>query len=424
MKAIAAAIILLWTVSIMTPLFASNGFKIFGVNGAKAMGQGEAFVAQADDPSAVFFNPAGIAQLKGTHFSMGGTFVRISCERTAFNSNREDNNIDETQYVPNIYLTSDFKRDTGLVFGLGVNAPFGLTSRWSETGFSRYVTTMSGLKVININPAVAYRINPNFSAGAGVSYYYSEATMKNQIDYGFLIGRPGTLDGSTVLDGEGGTLGYNGGALYKINERHSLGVSYRSPFCVTYRGEDELGDIPAFMGYGASTITTNVEADIHFPAIVIGGYAFKPNDKWKLEADAEWARWQSMDVLSVAAEDTRIADANYVYEWKNTWAFKFGSEYNLTDNLALRCGYVYSESAVPEHTLRPSLPDTDKHIATAGAGIKRGNWTIDLAGDIIFYEDREINNNVDNNETTSGLSVDGQYESFGGRISAGVTYNF
>lgn len=424
MRTIAVAITLLWSVSIIPPLFASNGYKIFGVNGAKATGQGEAFVAQADDPSAIFFNPAGIIQLKGTCFSFGGTFIKAACERTGFNSARADNNMDELQYVPNIYLTSDLKRDTGLVFGLGVNAPFGLTSRWSETGFSRYVTTMSSLEVININPTVAYRISPNLSAGAGFSYYYSEATMKSQIDYGFLIGRPGALDGSSVLEGDGGALGYNCGALYKINEKHSVGLSYRSPFCVTYRGEDELGDIPAFMGYGASTITTNVEADIHFPAIVMGGYAYRPNDKWKLEADVEWVRWQSLDSIIVTAEDMRIADTNYLYEWSNAFAFKFGSEYQLTDKLALRCGYVFSESAVPEHTFRPSLPDTKKHIATAGLGLKRGGWLVDLSGELDFYNDREIDNNVEDNEATTGSTLDGEYKSFGGSISANLTYKF
>ena len=55
-------------------LFA-NGFDIYEQS-AKAVGLGGAFIAQADDPSAIFFNPAGIVQLDGTQLSVGACAIR------------------------------------------------------------------------------------------------------------------------------------------------------------------------------------------------------------------------------------------------------------------------------------------------------------------------------------------------------------
>ena len=403
---------------------ASNGYKIFGVQGAKAAGQAEAFVAQADDPSAIAFNPAGLTQLKGTHLSTGVTAIRVATEWTATspNLNPKENNIDEWQFVPDLFLASDLGMKK-LAFGAGLTVPFGLTSRWSETGFARYVSTTNSLRVINFNPTIAYEIIPELSVGAGFSYYSSQAVMKNKVDYGFLIGAPGALDGASVLRGQGHAFGWNLGTLYKINERNSLGFSYRSPFSITYRGHIDLSEIPAFRNMG-DYVNSPGEADIHYPAVISGGYAFKPIEKLKLEFDLEWVRWQSYDVLAVAFADPRLADTSYVYEWKNAFNYKFGTEYKLNDNLELRCGYQYAETAVPEHTFRPSLTDADKHYATAGIGIKRGNFKVDIAGVLIFYEDREINNNVDRNETTTGSTIDGIYKSFGGIIAANLTYKF
>ena len=59
----------------LLPLVAFAGG--FGLNeqGAKATGMANAFAAQADDPTAVYFNPAGIVQLEGTQVSIGTSFV-------------------------------------------------------------------------------------------------------------------------------------------------------------------------------------------------------------------------------------------------------------------------------------------------------------------------------------------------------------
>jgi long-subunit fatty acid transport protein len=55
------------------PVYA-GGFAI-DEQGAAAMGRANAFSAQADDPSALFYNPAGIGQLEGTEISVGTTFI-------------------------------------------------------------------------------------------------------------------------------------------------------------------------------------------------------------------------------------------------------------------------------------------------------------------------------------------------------------
>lgn len=69
LKLVFAALIML------VPVYASAaGFLIFE-EGAKALGMGGAFTAQANDASAVFFNPAGICQIDGNSLYLGDTAI-------------------------------------------------------------------------------------------------------------------------------------------------------------------------------------------------------------------------------------------------------------------------------------------------------------------------------------------------------------
>jgi long-subunit fatty acid transport protein len=52
----------------------AEAFRILP-QGAVATGQGGAFVAQADDPSAIHYNPAGMTQLRGVQVSAGTSLL-------------------------------------------------------------------------------------------------------------------------------------------------------------------------------------------------------------------------------------------------------------------------------------------------------------------------------------------------------------
>jgi long-chain fatty acid transport protein len=61
-------------------LLNAGGFQV-NEHGSRAMGMGGAFIAVASDPSAIYFNPAGLSQLKGLKVMMGATFI---APRTTF----------------------------------------------------------------------------------------------------------------------------------------------------------------------------------------------------------------------------------------------------------------------------------------------------------------------------------------------------
>src|SRR3954470_11069347 len=63
--------LLVLTPAMLSPLSAhALGFR-FPNQDAEAIGRGDAFAATADNPSAIYYNPAGITQLEGQNLQFG-----------------------------------------------------------------------------------------------------------------------------------------------------------------------------------------------------------------------------------------------------------------------------------------------------------------------------------------------------------------
>jgi len=137
------------------------------VHGAKASAMGTAFVAVADDPSAIMYNPAGLTQLKGTNIYGGTTFIIPSTTYENLSGQTEDTDF-QAFLAPNLYVSSDLGMKD-MRFGIGFYSPFGIGGRkWDENGLTRYSSVESMIATLSINPTIAYRLSPSLSIGAGI----------------------------------------------------------------------------------------------------------------------------------------------------------------------------------------------------------------------------------------------------------------
>src|SRR5438132_2743098 len=116
-------------VGLTTAAFA-GGFS-FTEHGAAASGKANAFAGEANDPSAIFYNPAGITQLPGTQLMIGTSIVKLD---STFRSSMPTPGVpseselqDQFPIVPHFYITHRFKQwDERVSIGLGVYTPFGI----------------------------------------------------------------------------------------------------------------------------------------------------------------------------------------------------------------------------------------------------------------------------------------------------------
>lgn len=369
--------------------------------GARATAQGEAFVAQADDASAIYYNPGGLTQLEGTHVS-GGALVSFRDIR--FNGAVASEEMNDPAYIPHAYVATDLGLEKWR-FGLGVNVPFGTDVDWGQTGTFRYLLTEAGMMVVNFAPTAAYKVNDHLSIGASLNVYHGETELNRLVPFSILFSAP---DGRFRFEGDGQALGATVGVLWKINEHHTAGVVYRSPFSINFEGSAVVrGDVTGFFGKSPAS------AEIDFPQSVAVGYAFRPNDKLKLEADIEWTNWDVLNTVQLRSPNAAFATdpaSTIPFHWMDSFFYQFGAQYALDEHWAARAGYIFSENSVPQSTFSPFLPDSDRHVFSVGLGYANARLAVDVAYQYSLSDDRTVSGSADTNFDGVG-DVDGQWKS-------------
>jgi long-chain fatty acid transport protein len=392
-------------------LFASStsfaaGFRLPEA-GVKAMGMGFAFTAQADDPSAIYFNPAGLTQLKGQNVMVGGTFVRenggeftgttpVDDFGAGFTTIKSETQKNLNFFIPNAYYTRT--ANSGYIaYGVGIFAPFGLGQEYKDKHSSifRNQITKIDLQTVVVNPTIAFKINEFLSVGVGIDWMYGKAELERTPWSPLLVAFQNGNAFDLKLDGDGDAWGYNFGLLVKPSTNFRIGASYRSPFTLDIKnGDVTLSNIhPGVAPALAGLTTTKGSATVSIPATFALGAAYTMG-KLTVEADADWTFWHSYRSLPIDFQDNRpvLPDSNAPKNWHDVVALRLGAEFRVTDPLALRAGFAYDPSPVPAGTMGPELPDADRFNYMVGAGYKIANWTIDGAFMYVDKFDRTVNN--------------------------------
>ncbi len=373
----------------LAPLAHGSGFLIYE-HGAAAMGMAGAFVSIGNDATTVFHNPAGMSFLKGTHISLGGTIIKpigsLSLPNWPVPTQRNIDQLDQTFFAPNFYLTHRFGK---FAAGIGVFAPYGLGTKWPEDFPLRYLGTSNEMQTIFINPSISYLINDNLSVGGGVSYVTSKLSLNlvRMVE----IGPYWAGDVPAALkDATGSAVAFNLGVLYKTDS-YSLGATWRSSFDIKYKGDIALdaSGVPApFKPYVPTT--GSVETTFKFPDIFTFGVSFNPVEALTVGVDAQYYTWSRYDkyVIDITYPSGPAEPETVLENWKNTWIFRLGLQYQLNEALALRCGAIYDQTPQPVASIDPNLPDANRFALTAGIGYKIGRIVIDAGYQFEKFSDR------------------------------------
>ena len=372
--------------------------------GVKAMGMGFAFTGQADDPSAIYFNPAGLTQLKGQNVMLGVTYVRenggeytgttpVDDYTTGFTTVKSETQKSLNFFIPNAYYTRT-TNDGWLAYGVGIFTPFGLGQEYNDKHSSifRNQITKIDLQTIVVNPTIAFKINEVLSVGVGIDWMYGKATLEKTAWNPALLAAQNGNAFDLELKGDGDAWGYNFGVLLKATENLKIGANYRSPFTLKIKeGDVNISNVsPGAPVYGTANGTKG-DATIALPATFTFGVSYTMG-KLTVNGDADWTFWHSYSSLPISFESPVLPDSNAPKKWKDVCALRFGAEYRVTDPLSLRAGFVYDPTPVPAETMGPELPDANRLNYMLGVGYKVGPWTIDVAGMYIDKFDRTVNN--------------------------------
>ncbi len=372
-------LVLMFAALLCFPLasFAGN-VDTFGI-GSKATALGGAYAAYANGPFAVYYNPAGLTQVKRPMISTGGELMNPTLRLYDFRA--IDANGNEVQpYNTTITDTSPtlIIPFTGFVipitnritFGFATYIPYGLHLKWESynnpgmyNGFESYY-----LRIV-ATPTVAFKISDKLSIGFGVSIGRSYSGSERRLYAPSIPALNNKVIKGNFKDPV--NYSYNIGIMYKPIDKLTIGLTYRSMTHTHFSGTVKVVGVE----------TVGAETSIDHPDQIQAGIRYTPTKSLSLEADILWTRWDLIDQYTVHFNHPLLGKTKEVFprNWKNTIQYKFGVEWKASKLLTLRAGYYYDPSPIPTNTFDILWPDGNKATYCAGVGLNFGRFSVDAA---------------------------------------------
>jgi len=142
-------------------------------HGTRAVGQANAFTARASDPSAIWYNPAGITKLNGTHIYLGGCGLIRNPEYHSQFYQATYASHNPFLISPHIYLSHQLSNN--IWAGLEFCAPVNYLQDWGDDPVNHAVRASDHFEVRSyvISPCLSIKIHEKISIGLGMHYQMS-----------------------------------------------------------------------------------------------------------------------------------------------------------------------------------------------------------------------------------------------------------
>lgn len=349
----------------------AGGFRLPDQD-AFATARGEAFVATADNPSAVYYNPAGLAQLRGHHVRGGVYAIWYESQYDSPGGQSWDSK-GRVHPVPQAFYAYG-PADWPVTFGFGVYSPYGLSQEWPQSVPFRQAALKGSITSLTLNPALAWQPLPGLSLGGGVTFNRAEADLRQGLF------PPPSVGDQFRFKGDDTAWGWNLGALWQIHSNVFLGATYRSSVEFDLSGNVELA--PPLVPSGPG------RADLPFPASMVVGVSWRPTSAWNIEVNVERTDWGKLKTLTV--ESAFLPPAPTPLNWEASYYYELGVTRYCADGWRWSAGYIFNENSMPTANYNPLVADVDKHFLSAGVGRTTRRWNYDVAYQFGFSEKRTV----------------------------------
>ncbi|MFI3247809.1 MAG: outer membrane protein transport protein [Rikenellaceae bacterium] len=391
-------IILFALAAAFTANASAEGYQVNTLS-AKQLGMAHTGVSQKLNSESVWFNPAAAAY-QDQKFTIAGGVTGIAAVATCVADSDGVKYESDNDLSTPIYLNLNYKITDDLAFGLNFNTPYGSSMTWDDDWAGMDQVQNISMQSYAVQPTLSYKLfNDKLSIGAGLmmswgSFELSKSLI-NPTTAAYLDGAiaEGAGVAAATLSGDAAfTFGFNVGLMYDVNEKWSIGASYRSRMnMVVDEGDTELNfgsdyTRPAIEGADDTGATaalfslmegSSFTAELPMPSTLSVGVTYLPTERWKVSAEMQmvgWGVYESLDFIYPGYTSSSVKD------YDNTMIYRLGAEYRALEWLTARAGFYYDESPVQDEYFSPETPSMNKLGYTAGFSFAPcGNLSIDLA---------------------------------------------
>ena len=424
---------------------AAEGYQV-NAQSTKQAGMGHVGVAMKLGAESMHFNPAGLAFMENSidlSAGVSGVFATAKYKSLTDDYSFETDNKASTP----LYLYAGFKIYDNLAAGVMVNTPFGSGIHWGNDWRGSHLIQDISLKAFNIQPTVSWKIMDRLSIGAGLMMEFGNISLNrsliapgamsdlaNKLTAGNpalgamipqelkqIMAKYDNISAVSVgLKGDAGVrLGYNVGAMFDINEKITIGASYRSKVmarvkegdvALDYANELELkgllqkvNGLLGMLPPGTPGVPEKIEvpeldkgtfsAELPLPSVWSVGITYCPTNRWTLSGEVQVIGWGAYDALTVnfnPTEELGEYDINAPKKYKNSCIYRIGGQFAATNRLDVRLGVYLDESPVEKDYLNPETPSMNKLGLTAGLSFRPlTNLSVDVAFSYVSGFDRD-----------------------------------
>lgn len=354
------------------PLFAGRSAFAAGYyvpdTGTVARARGGAYVAAANDPLAMAYNPAGLAEQRRPQLLLDMTVLRLdqTFERDGVPSDAQSGTKAKGNPPPQLVPAFIYTQPIGerWTAAVGLFAPAGPRTKFPKDGPQRFTNSELFLEEASYGFALSARVHPKASIGFFGGAMYQGVTQDFVLTRNFAA--PPSEDPANDIHAhlevkDPFTLTAGAGVKVYATESLELGFGYRPEANIDAGGVLETDDDAA------------PKDDVHFkynvPAIWRTGARWvRPS--WDLELDVFWEGWGSHEDELLVADDGNFAGTDEVStprKFRDAWSFRLGGSAKATKALVVHGGVYVETGAVPTRTMDVGTYDTNKAGLCVGA---------------------------------------------------------
>jgi long-chain fatty acid transport protein len=397
--------------------------------GTRASGMAGAFTATANDPSAIFYNPAGLAFFSQKQLYVGGNIFNISGSFTGSapvpGDGVKERLRNTTLLLPNVYYVHPI--NDKIIAGVGVYTPFGLTTDWEspEKFTGRFIATRTQLSSFSITPSIGYQLNKNMGFGFGLELRESKVILERNLPVLF-SDLNAVFDSAhlTIDSGYKMNVSFNAGFLYKFLDTYRIGLTYRHSVNAKYSGKADLNLIPLTNPPGGSIPgivlpegSVSVTANLYYPSMLSVGFAYQPRENMNLELDISWTKWDGLKEITIVFPENPVYNTTIPSKYKNALNFRLGAELKLRPDMTARAGYYFDQSPVPVESIDPIIPDSNRHGLSLGLSLVHGQMTLEVYNLFVLFQKAQT-------KGQSHFNYNGNYSKFADIIGIAMNYNW
>ena len=403
----------------------------FALNEYSTTSFGRAFAGQGisgDDYSSIVSNPAGMT-LMNDGLQIGASLIDIYADIKDNSGVYDNERINIFSSVPSFFIQKSLSDK--VTVGAAFYTPYGIGTDYKEGWWGRDEALFSEIIVYDFTLSGAYELSNKLSLGASVSTQVATAKLTNDSTVHPSLSHTfySEIEGDNTDDL---TFAYTLSAMYSVNENNRYGISYRSKSEYDLTGTHTMVaniNIPAG-ALSSLGITAQIpqghsmKGDAHTKVVLpenlmISSY-HKIDDRLALSATLKWTRWSRFKELKIYSDifGTDNAVSTTKEDWRDSWAFSVGADYDYSKNWIFRAGMEVEKTPIPNDDHRTArIPDDNRILAAVGASYKFNGGKLDLGYAHIFIDGG-------NAQYPSPAIFDANYALHINMVSAAVQYYF